>query len=169
MPCSQCLCLLLSRPGFCPPAFAEQDRQQVSQLYWLSLSSPCCGGVPCSECTDLEGGKSLGECGWGTVAQEPCHGHLNCGVSLNDSALERWATCCMTGSSKYLNCIRVLCTCPEAPMRGWLGGTPSTAPPRPHEPLDWVPSSRLTQYYPSHSLSTRRPDANNWRQFQLPP
>lgn len=116
LPCSQCLCPLLSRPGFCPPAFAEQDRQQVSQLYWLSLSSPCCGGVPCSECTDLEGGKSLGKGRlpelpiitgvWvgHTVAQEPCHGHLNCDVSLNDSALERWATCCMTGSSKYLNC-----------------------------------------------------------------
>lgn len=43
-------------------------------------------------------------------------GHLNCDTSLNDSALERWATCCMTGSSKYLNnwCTRVLCTSPEA-------------------------------------------------------
>lgn len=30
-------------------------------------------------------------------------GYLSCATSLNDSALERWATCCMTGSSKYLN------------------------------------------------------------------
>lgn len=39
------------------PRVAEQGRQQASQLYWPSLSSPCCGDVPRSECTDLEGGR----------------------------------------------------------------------------------------------------------------
>lgn len=29
-------------------------------------------------------------------------GHLNCDTSLNDSALERWATCCMTGPPSTL-------------------------------------------------------------------
>lgn len=72
-------------------------------------------------------------------------GHLNSATSLNDSALERRAACCMTGSSEYLNyqCACVPCTSPGAPR---VGGYFKHCPPRPREALHWAPSSGSTQY-----------------------
>lgn len=46
-------------------------------------------------------------------------GHLNCDTSLNDSALERWATCCMTGSSLTIS-VLVFSALLQKPYRGRL-------------------------------------------------